>query len=111
MLNDLNIPSLDNRRQLSSIILLYKVIHNLIDISSTDLLPITSTTDIIRDFIIYLPGPANIATPFFQIMELTSTLHSATIFDWIQKPTEITVPAHILNNECWATVLLGWFSY
>jgi len=44
MLNDLNIPSLEHRRQSSSIILLYKVIHNLIDISSTDLLPINSTT-------------------------------------------------------------------
>ena len=44
ILTDLNIPSLEHRRQLSSIILLYKIIHNLIDISSTDLLSITTTT-------------------------------------------------------------------
>jgi len=38
MLMDLNIPSLELRRQVSSIILLYKIVHNLIDISPIDLL-------------------------------------------------------------------------
>jgi len=64
MLNDLNIPSLEHRRQLSNIILLYKVIHNLIDISSTDLLPITSTTRGHNQRFHHLF--ASIATPFFQ---------------------------------------------
>jgi len=38
MLTNINISGLEHRRQLSSIILLYKIIYNLIDISSTDLL-------------------------------------------------------------------------
>jgi len=44
MLTDFNIPSLEHRRQCSSIILFYKIIHNLIDISPVDLIPITSNT-------------------------------------------------------------------
>ena len=44
MLIDLNIPSLEHRRQVSSITLLYKIVHNLIDISPVDLIPVTSNT-------------------------------------------------------------------
>ena len=44
MLIDLNIPSLEHRRQVSSITLLYKIVHNLIDISNVDLIPVTSNT-------------------------------------------------------------------
>ena len=44
MLIDLNIPSLEHRRQVSSIILLYKIVHDLIDISTVDLIPVTSNT-------------------------------------------------------------------
>ena len=38
MLIDLNIPSLEYRRQVSSITLLYTIVHNLIDISPVDLI-------------------------------------------------------------------------
>ena len=38
MLIDLNIPSLEHCRQVSSITLLYKIVHNLIDISPVDLI-------------------------------------------------------------------------
>ena len=41
MLIDLNIPSLEHRRQVS---ILYKIVHNLIDISPVDLIPVTSNT-------------------------------------------------------------------
>ena len=44
MLIDLNIPSLEHHRQVSSITLLYKIVHNLIDISPVDLIPVTSNT-------------------------------------------------------------------
>ena len=44
ILIDLNIPSLEHRRQVSSITLLYKIVHNLIDISLVDLIPVTSNT-------------------------------------------------------------------
>ena len=44
MLIDLNIPSLEHCRQVSSITLLYKIVHNLIDISPVDLIPVTSNT-------------------------------------------------------------------
>ena len=44
MLIDLNIPSLEHRRQVSNITLLYKIVHNLIDISPVDLIPVTSNT-------------------------------------------------------------------
>ena len=44
MLIDLNIPSLEHRRQVSSTTLLYKIVHNLIDISPVDLIPVTSNT-------------------------------------------------------------------
>ena len=45
MLIDLNIPSLEHRRQVSSITLLYKIVHNLIDISPVDLIPDTRGHD------------------------------------------------------------------
>ena len=44
MLIDLIIPSLEHRRQVSSITLLYKIVHNLIDISPVDLISVTSNT-------------------------------------------------------------------
>ena len=44
MLANLNLPSLEYRRTTSSIILFYKIIHNLINIPSSDLMPITSST-------------------------------------------------------------------
>ena len=44
MLANLNLPSLEYRRMTSSIILFYKIIHNLINIPSSDLMPITSST-------------------------------------------------------------------
>ena len=44
MLIDLNILSLEHCRQVSSITLLYKIVHNLIDISPVDLIPVTSNT-------------------------------------------------------------------
>ena len=44
MLIDLNIPSLEHRRQVSSITVLYKIVHNLIDISPVDLIPVTSNS-------------------------------------------------------------------
>ena len=44
MLTNLNLSSLESRRTTTSIILLYKIIHNLIEIPSSDLIPITSCT-------------------------------------------------------------------
>ena len=44
MLANLNLPSLEYRRTTSSIILFHKIIHNLINIPSSDLMPITSST-------------------------------------------------------------------
>ena len=44
MLIDLNIPSLEHRSQVSSITLLYKIAHNLIDIVPVDLITVTSNT-------------------------------------------------------------------
>ena len=44
MLIDLNIPSLEHCRQASSITFLYKIVHNHIDISPVDLIPVTSNT-------------------------------------------------------------------
>ena len=42
--NMLTLPSLEHRRTISSLILFYKIIHNLINIPSSDLIPITSCT-------------------------------------------------------------------
>ena len=44
MLTNLKLPSLEHRRTISSLILFYKIIHNLINIPSSDLIPITSCT-------------------------------------------------------------------
>jgi len=44
MLSNLNLPSLEIRRQVSSTILFYKTINNLIEIPSDDLTPVTSNT-------------------------------------------------------------------
>jgi len=91
MLTDLNIPSLVDRRQLSSIILLYKVIHNLIDISSIDLLPVTRGHNqrfhhLFARTIPYSNSlfPRYIYQNMARNMELTSTpLNPATIFNCI----------------------------
>ena len=39
MLTNLKLPSLEHRRTISSLILFYKIIHNLINIPSSDLIP------------------------------------------------------------------------
>ena len=44
MLSNLNLSSLEIRRQVSSTILFYKTIENLIEISPDDLTPVTSNT-------------------------------------------------------------------
>ena len=44
MLTNLKLPSLEHRRTISSLILFYKIIHNLINIPSSDLIPITPCT-------------------------------------------------------------------
>jgi len=44
MLSNLNLSSLEIRRQVSSTILFYKAINNLIEISSDDLTPVSSNT-------------------------------------------------------------------
>ena len=57
MLTNLKLPSLEHRRTTSSLILFYKIIHNLIYIPSSDLIPITSCTiEVnIKDFNISMP--------------------------------------------------------
>ena len=62
MLTDLNIPSLEHCRQYSSIILFYKIIHNLIDLSPVELL--WTPEDTTKDFIIFLQGQINTAIHF-----------------------------------------------
>ena len=44
MLTNLKLPRLEHQRTISSLILFYKIMHNLIYIPSSDLIPITSCT-------------------------------------------------------------------
>ena len=61
MLIDLNILSLEHHRQVSSITLLYKVVHNPIDICSVDLIPVQAE-DMTKDFTISMQRPISTVT-------------------------------------------------
>ena len=88
MLANLNLPSLEYRRTTSSIILFYKIIHNLINIPSSDLMPITQVPEVtIKDSSTSTPehhytvthffqGQSESGTPYLKIPSSNSRFHS-----------------------------------
>ena len=82
ILTNLNIPSLEHRRQLSIIILLliqsHPQSHALTYLLQTCFLLPLPTEDTIRDFTIYLPGPAITATPsYLDLSNYETHIHPA----------------------------------